>query len=56
MTKDCPKCDREVEGEDLGDNGTYLNFDCECGYSWGQECYEDFMDQAQAQVEGGLKD
>ena len=33
----CPKCNEEVEGEDLGDNGVFLNYDCECGHSWGSD-------------------
>ena len=57
MTRRCPKCQCVCDGEDLGDNGTYLNFDCECGHSWGEECYEDFMVHAdnlrKAQKESG---
>ena len=48
MTRTCPKCgEKDVEGEDLGDNGTFLNFQCpECDYAWGDECYGDFLDEA----------
>ena len=46
MTKPCPKCGEKVEGVDLGDNGSFLNFDCECGEAWGEECYGDMMDEA----------
>lgn len=51
MTKPCPKCGERCEGVDLGDNGSYLNFSCECGEEWGEECLGDFMDQAQREVE-----
>ena len=54
--KKCPKCGEEVEGVDLGDNGSYLNFDCECGHAWGEECLGDFMDEAEAQVESRVDD
>ncbi len=30
----CPKCNEECEGEDLGDHPSFLSFDCLCGYSW----------------------
>ena len=51
MIRSCPKCSyKECEGEDLGDNGTFLNFQCpECNYSWADECASDFVDQAMAQ-------
>ena len=52
MKRDCPKCKAEdIEGEDLGDNGTFLNFQCdECGHAWGEECYADFVDQARSRA------
>ena len=27
----CPKCNEECEGEDLGDHPLYLSYECECG-------------------------
>ena len=30
----CPKCNAECEGEDLGDHQMYLSYECECGYMW----------------------
>ena len=47
MDKKCPKCGEMVEGVDLGDNGTFLNFDCECGHSWGEDCSDEFADMAE---------
>lgn len=38
MTRNCPTCGGEVEGVDLGDHPDYLEFDCECGHSWGEQC------------------
>jgi len=39
----CPKCGEEVEGEDLGDHPGWLEYDCECGESWGSS--EEGMDR-----------
>ena len=51
MMKKCPKCGELVEGVDLGDHPSYLEFDCECGNSWGEDCMGDLMDKAKNQVE-----
>ena len=44
--KTCKKCGEEIEGQDLGDHPAFLTFDCDCGYSWGENCIDDFCDQA----------
>lgn len=45
-TKLCPKCGQECEGEDLGDHPAWLDFSCECGYSWGANCMDEYYAQA----------
>lgn len=56
MDRKCAKCGEVVEGVDLGDHPAYLEFDCECGNSWGEDCSADFMDEAEAQVEARMDD
>jgi hypothetical protein len=49
--KPCPKCKEECEGVDLGDHPCWLTFECECGYMWGQNCIDDFTDDAMMRKE-----
>ena len=51
MMKPCPKCGEEVEGMDLGDHPSWLEFACECGHTWGEDVGAELADQADAEAE-----
>jgi len=52
MTKNCPKCGAECEGEDLGDHPCYLSFCCmECGHTFDYNAMPDMVDDAMNQRE-----
>ena len=44
-TRNCPKCEEEVEGEIV--KNTWGEFECECGHCWGEDCYEDWVAHAE---------
>lgn len=44
MYKTCKKCGEEVEGVNLGDHPFFLEFVCECGEYWGENCVNDYTD------------
>jgi peptide subunit release factor 1 (eRF1) len=56
MTKNCPKCGAECEGEDLGDHPCYLSFCCEeCGHTFDYNAMPDMVDHVRTMYkdEGG---
>ena len=51
MTKNCPKCGEECEGEDLGDHPCYLSFLCECGHEFDSDVTGEMIDEAMMRKE-----
>ena len=46
MQSKCNKCHELADGIDLGDHPAFLEFDCECGESWGEDITGYLIDQA----------